>query len=69
MEKAIEDAIKKGLEDVLEKRYQELKAKLLADLEREKVQIFAGITLEVMRQVQVARQGDEYVIRLIAPKN
>lgn len=67
LEKVIQEAIENGLKQKIEERYEVLKKQVIADLDSKKVEIVAGIALEVMRQVRIEGAGNETIIRLVAP--
>lgn len=64
LNKLVETAVQKGLEEAITKKYELLKVKLLEDLEREKLAVISGIAVDVMRQVSIASIGEEVVIKL-----
>lgn len=56
------DAIRRGVQQETERRWEEYKKEFLEKLERDKDMIVAGIVLDVMQHVKMETMGREMVV-------
>lgn len=56
--------IKKGLEETIEAEYEKAKKELVERLEREKAVAIAGLTLNIMKMVDMQNLGERLVLTI-----
>lgn len=62
------DAIKRELKDVIGKRYEDMKADFIKNLDRDKDMAIAGIVLNIQKMIDVQSYNDRLIITVKTKK-